>query len=169
MSEVCLKGCYCDALQMETETSLPNPASNADALATALTEPVAQSTSSQAASKEAAAPEQPAATAAPATATAAAAAQSQADGDAQQQQQQQVNGVAAAADGDSAAMQEDPMPFFTSGTVLRFDLDSNDAADSTTLDYRAIRPIFGGKEGGVRHCEYKRVCSCYLPLRIFLQ
>ena len=81
---------------------------------------------------------------------------------------QQANGVGAAADGDFSAMQEATMPFFTSGTVLRFDLDSDDATDSTTLDYRAIRPVFGGKEGGVRHCEYKRVCSCCQHARTHL-
>ena len=48
-------------------------------------------------------------------------------------------------------------PHFTSGTVLRFDMDADDVAASTTLDFRAIRPIFGGREGGVKHCDYHNV------------
>ena len=46
---------------------------------------------------------------------------------------------------------------FTPGTVLQFDLDPEDASKSTTLNYRAVRPAFGGMEGGVRHCECESV------------
>lgn len=169
------------ALQMDTESSLPEPISNANALATAPTEPVPQPPTSQAAaqaastqppaSEQPAAPQQPDAPIQPQQPAAAVAVQ-QSEGPVQeqseafaqaqqQQQQQQANGVAAAADGGPEAMQEDNMPSFASGTVLQFDLDAADVADSTTLDFRAIRPVFGGKEGGVRHCEYRKVSSLH--------
>ena len=144
-------------LQMETEGSLPDPPSNATALAsnaTALAAAPTKPVELPLPSAQPAASAQPAISAQPAAVAASAPAQPQAPADSQQQQ---ANGVDTAADGEPDAMQEDNMPSFTSGTVLRFDLDSEDAADSTTLDFRAIRPVFGSKEGGVRHVEYRKV------------
>ncbi len=51
---------------------------------------------------------------------------------------------------------------FIPGTVVRFDLDPEDVRKSSNLHFTAIRPAFGGKEGGIRHCEYR-------PVRAHLQ
>ena len=48
---------------------------------------------------------------------------------------------------------------FTPGTVVQFDLDPEDASKSSGLDFRAVRPVFGGMEGGVRHCDFRSVSA----------
>ena len=178
------EACWCDlaaaALQMETETSLPNPQSNANALATApATAPAAaaapsqeQTSTSQAAAAQPAASDRLAA--APQTDAAAPtqqagpstveAQQAPAASDAAQQQQQQQAGTAAGPAGTTAnAVEGGSAVRFTSGTVLRFDMDADDVPDSSTLDYRAIWPIFGGRKGGVKHCDYHRVSVHLYP------
>ena len=148
---------------METETSLPNPPSNASAPTTApatvptVNQPSAlQAASEQPATSDQTISAQQAEVAAPAQQAAVIVEGQQAQA-AVPAQQQQADGDAASANPTADAMQEVNKPFFTSGTVLRFDMDADDVADSTNLDFRAIRPIFGGKEGGVRHCDYQRV------------
>ena len=164
------------ALQMETETSLPDPTSNAGAPATASATAPAAAPAAVPSEQQPLAPQ--AAAEQPATShQAAAAPQAEAAAPTQQAepftvqgeqaaaasvnpaQQQQANN---AADPSANAMQDDSSPF-TSGTVLRFDMDADDVSDSTSLDFRAIRPVFGGKEGGVRHCDYQRVSDDTCP------
>lgn len=154
---------------MEAETSLPVPQSNASAPAAA---PSAEQPSALQAATEQPATEQPASSDQPAAAqqaeTADQAQPMEAAVEAQQvgaSVQQQTEDAADAAAPTANGMQEQHAPLaFTSGTVLRFDMDADDVGDSTTLDFRAIRPVFGGKEGGVRHCEYRRVrCQFVLP------
>ena len=48
---------------------------------------------------------------------------------------------------------------FIPGTVVQFDLDPEDVRKSSNLHFTGIRPAFGGKEGGIRHCEYKSVSA----------
>lgn len=187
------------ALQMETETSLPIPPSNAGAPATAsatapatasatapvtapATAPVTAPAAAPAAAPSAeqpstsqAAAEQPATSdqlaAAPVAEVAAPLQQAEPNTVAGEQaapaadaaQQQQANNAAGSADPAANAMQDDNSPF-TPGTVLRFNMDADDVTDSTALDFRAIRPIFGGKEGGVRHCDYQRVSDSIHPI-----
>ena len=170
---------------METETSLPNAPSNSGAPATELvtapaTAPAAAPAAAPAtapAAAPAAAPsvEQPltsqAAAEQPATSDQLAAAPQveaaapthQAPAAADPAQQQQADNAAAPADPTATAMQ-DGSSRFTPGTVLQFDMDADDVTDSTTLDFRAIRPVFGGKEGGVRHCDYQRVSDNLDPM-----
>lgn len=151
---------------METESSLPIPPSSPSAPAAA---PLAdQPPVPQAAMEQPATSDQPAAAPHQAGLTdearpAAAAAEAQ-QAQAGASTQQQSDGVDTAAGPTADAMQEQSIPpAFTPGTVLRFDMEADNVADSTTLDFRAIRPVFGGKEGGVRHCEYRRVrCQCAL-------
>ena len=164
---------------METETSLPDAPSNAGAPATEpITAPatapaaapsVEQPSTSQAGTGQPATSDQlaaaPQAEAAASTQQAGpstvAGQQAPATADpAQQQQQQQQAGNAA--DPTATAMQ-DGNSRFTPGTVLQFDMEADDVTNSTTLDFRAIRPIFGGKEGGVRHCDYQRVSHQPIP------
>lgn len=45
------------------------------------------------------------------------------------------------------------------GTIVQFDLDEGSQEERQGLHFRAIRPIFGGKEGGVKHCEFKTVSA----------
>ncbi|KAL3153757.1 hypothetical protein ABBQ32_013347 [Trebouxia sp. C0010 RCD-2024] len=149
--------------EMDAETPLPIPQSNASAPAAA---PSADQPSASQAATEQPATQQPASSDQPAAAQQAEAADQaqpmEAAVEAQQAQagasvQQQTNGAADTAGPTANGMQEQHAPLaFTSGTVLRFDMDADDVGDSTTLDFRAIRPVFGGKEGGVRHCEYRR-------------
>ena len=151
---------------METDTSLPIPQSNASAAAAA---PSAdQPSASQPATQQPASSNQPAA-AQQAEATdqaqpmeaAVEAQQAQAGASVQQASDSVVEAAGATASG---IQEQQAPPAFTPGTVLRFDMDADDVADCTTLDFRAIRPVFGGKEGGVRHCEYRRVrCWSVLP------
>ena len=163
---------------METETSLPIPPSNAGAPATApttapATAPAAAPSAEQPWTSQAAA-EQPATSDQPAAAPLTEAAPSQqaepntvageqAAAAADPAQQQQANNAAASADPAANAMQDANSPFIP-GTVLRFDMDAGDVTDRTGLDFRAIRPIFGGKEGGVRHCDYQRVIDDLFPI-----
>lgn len=173
-STACWYNVAAAALQMETEMSLPDPQSSAHAPAAApATAPAAAAAPSQAhPSTLQAAAAQPAASdrvAAAPQADAAAptqqagpstveAQQAPAASDAaQQQQQQQANTAAGPAGPAGNAMEGGGPVHFTSGTVLRFDMDADDVPDSTTLDFRAIRPIFGGREGGIKHCDYRKV------------
>ncbi|KAL0025099.1 hypothetical protein WJX79_009639 [Trebouxia sp. C0005] len=50
---------------------------------------------------------------------------------------------------------ESPPASNKDGTVVQFDLDPEDVRNSSNLHFTGIRPAFGGKEGGIRHCEYK--------------
>lgn len=157
---------------METETSVPDPASNAGApaIAPAAAPSAEQPSTSQAAAEQPANSDQPAAV--PQAEAAAPTQQIQpntlegeqaAAAAADSAQQQQANNAAAPADPTANAMQDD-ISRFISGTVLQFDMDAGDVSDSTNLDFRAIRPIFGAKEGGVRHCDYQRVSHNIYPI-----
>ena len=78
-------------------------------------------------------------------------------------QPESSDAAAAAADAAGPAqngMAEGPAVDFVPGTVLQFDLEPDQVADNKSLNFRAIRPVFGGKEGGVRHCQYDHVSSC---------
>ncbi len=107
----------------------------------------------------------PAATpaAAPAAVPAAAAAapeQTAAEGSSDQQQ---ANGDAEAEADAEQPSQEDMVEAadvdFIPGTVVQFDLDPEDVRNSSNLHFTGIRPAFGGKDGGIRHCEYKPVST----------
>ncbi|DBA75921.1 TPA: hypothetical protein ACH3X2_008982 [Trebouxia sp. C0005] len=150
--------------QMDIESP---PASNKDGAAPhgppleAAAQPSTSNTAPAAAAAPAAAP---AAAASPATAStavpapAALAAPEQTAAEGSSDQQQANGGAEAEADAEQPS-QEDMVDAadvdFTPGTVVQFDLDPEDVRNSSNLHFTGIRPAFGGKEGGIRHCEYK--------------
>ncbi len=104
----------------------------------------------------------------PAAAAPAAPEQTAAEGSSDQQQ---ANGDAEAEADAEQPSQEDMVDAadvdFIPGTVVQFDLDPEDVRNSSNLHFTGIRPAFGGKEGGIRHCEYKPVsfiCKQWLCL-----
>ncbi|DBA95894.1 TPA: hypothetical protein ACH3X1_001428 [Trebouxia sp. C0004] len=133
--------------QMDTESS---PSPNKDGASPPGTPPGAAgqpSTSNVPAAAPAAVPA-PAAPAAPE--------QTAAEGSSDQQQ---ANGDAEAEANAEQPSQEDMVDAaavdFIPGTVVQFDLDPEDVRKSSNLHFTGIRPAFGGKEGGIRHCEYR--------------
>ena len=96
----------------------------------------------------------------PAAAAPAAPEQTAAEGSSDQQQ---ANGDAEAEADAEQPSQEDMVDAadvdFIPGTVVQFDLDPEDVRNSSNLHFTGIRPAFGGKDGGIRHCEYKPVST----------
>lgn len=102
---------------------------------------------------------EPAATSTAVPAAAAPAAPEQTAAAEMSSEQQQANGDAEAEANAEQPSQEEVVDAadvdFTPGTVVQFDLDPEDVSKSSNLHFTGIRPAFGGKEGGIRHCEYK--------------
>ena len=90
------------------------------------------------------------------------------DAEPQQQQQQQAEEAIGHAQANGAAEQngdaqqgadQNPAELFVPGTILQFSLDEGNEEAKGGLNFRGIRPIFGGKDGGVKHCEYRTVSA----------
>ena len=82
----------------------------------------------------------------------------QQNGNAQQDNVMQQDDDAQQSNDVQQAANEEPERF-EPGTVVQFDLDEGNEEAKTSLNFRGIRPIFGGKDGGVKHCEYRTVCA----------
>ena len=89
----------------------------------------------------------------------------QQNGDEQQDSDMQQDNDAQQNNAVQQAANEEPERF-EPGTVVQFDLDEGNEEAKTSLNFRGIRPIFGGKDGGVRHCEYRTVSARFASLQL---